>query len=369
MNDPITADIFAALNILVLERLNVNLFKINGTVPNWLTHCYKQKFTTGMEIFILQEGFHFLENFLIDAEEFWQSDRTTKLSSGLWIDTDLTGKECHFEASAICVNNKKILLIELLNETYQEKLYIIQKARENQLNYQQWLKDNQKKEVLIHCIIHDMAGQLSSINCCLSLLEFENLTDQGKERLEIGMKQSMKQQMLIRDILNAFSADIQSLESFTCNIAQAPDILISVQEVIELLNPICLVNNIQFQIVADLGMKVDWKVIGDQSRLNRVISNLLENALRYSPPESTITIGLQQDEEYILVTIDDEGAGVQPEMVETLFEKFSQGKTKPGKSGLGLYFCRITVERWGGVIGYLPLPKSGSRFWLSLPKP
>ncbi|NDJ24067.1 sensor histidine kinase [Nostoc sp. B(2019)] len=369
MNDSITADLFAALNILVLERLNVNLFRINGTVPNWLAHSCEQNFTTGMEILIPQEGFHFMENFLIDAEEFWQSDRKNKLSSGIWIDIDLTGKECHFEASAICVNNQKILLIELLNETYQEKLYIIQKARENQLNYQQWLKDNQKKEVLIHCIIHDMAGQLSSINCCLALLEFENLTDQGKERLEIGIKQSIKQQMLIRDILNAFSADVQSLEAFTRNIAQAPDILVSVQEVIELLKPICVVNNIQLKLVNNLGIQADWKVIGDQSRLNRVISNLLENALRYSPPESTITISLQQDEEYILVTIDDEGAGVQPEMVETLFEKFSQGKTKPGKSGLGLYFCRITVERWGGVIGYLPLPKGGSRFWLSLPKP
>jgi hypothetical protein len=48
--------------------------------------------------------------------------------------------------------------------------------------------------------------------------------------------------------------------------------------------------------------------------------------------------------------------------------KFSQGKDKSGKAGLGLYFCKITLERWGGSIGYLPRPEGGSRFWFRLPR-
>jgi signal transduction histidine kinase len=368
MNDSITADLLATLNILVLERLDLGSFKITGIAPNWLTGFCHPKIISGMEVLIPTEAFPFLDFFLIDAEEFWHNNSKLKINSGLWTQKDLIGKEYHFEASAICLNNRKFLLIESLEDVYQEKQYIIQKAREHQLHHQQLLKDNQKKEVLIHCIIHDIAGQLSSINCCFALLELENLTPKGQERLEIGRKQSIKQEMLIREILNAFSAEVQSLEAFTSTPENSPNILNSVEEAIKILNPAFALNNIQLHLAANINLTADWRVIGDQSRLDRVIANLVENAFRHSPPESTVEIGLQDQDEYILVTVDDEGKGVPPEMLDTLFQKFSQGKDKPGKSGLGLYFSRITVERWGGKIGYLPRPEGGSRFWFRLLK-
>jgi signal transduction histidine kinase len=369
MSDSITADLFATLNILVLERINIGSFRITGIVPNWLGGFCRRRITSGMEVLIPQEEFPFVENFLIDAEEFWGRNEEKPLKSGLWTDSDLSGEEYHFEASAVCLNDKKILLIEWLDDDYHEKQYIIQKARESNLNYQQVLKENQKKEVLIHCIIHDIAGQLSGINCCLALLEFESLTSKGKERLEIGRKQSIKQEMLIREILDAFSAEVQSLEDFTVNVDKAPDVLLSIQEVIQLLSPTFALNQMHLQLAEDIDMTADWKVVGDKSRLDRVISNLAENAFRHSPPESTVTIGLQQEGEYIIVTVDDNGQGVAPDMADTLFQKFSQGKAKAGRTGLGLYFCRITVERWGGNIDYSPRPEGGSRFWFRLPKP
>ncbi|BAY11727.1 sensor histidine kinase [Calothrix sp. NIES-2098] len=369
MTDSITDDLFAALNILVLERLNLGSFKITGKVPNWLKHFCHPRATSGTEVLIPEEQFPFLKNFLVDAEEFWQNNSASKLTSGFWTDNDVAGQEYHFEASAICLNNRKFLLVQLLEDVYTEKQYIIQKARENQLNYQQLIKDKQKKEVLIHCIIHDIAGQLSSINCCLALLEFENLTPKGQERLEIGRQQTIKQEMLIREILNAFSAEMRSLEAFTLEPEQAPNILASVQEVIKLLSPSFALNNMQLRLANNIDFTADWRVVGDRSRLDRVISNLVENALRHSSPDSTVEIGLQQDENSVLVTVDDRGTGVAPEIADTLFQKFAQGKNRSGRAGLGLYFCRITVERWGGKIGYLPRPEGGSRFWFRLLRP
>ncbi|MCV3213817.1 HAMP domain-containing histidine kinase [Plectonema radiosum NIES-515] len=368
MSHSITADVFAALKILVLERLNVGSFRVTGTVPNWLGSFCRRPVISGMQILIPEEEFLFLENFLIDAEEFWQSNNEDKLKSGLWTQIDLTGQEYHFEASAICINHQKILLIESLDGEYKEMQSIIQKARENELTYQQFLKENQKKEVLIHCIIHDIAGQLSGINCCLALLEFENLTPKGKERLEIGRKQSVKQEMLIRQILDAFLAEVQSLEAFSVDVDKAPDALISTQELIEILTPTFTLNKMRLLLAPNVDLTADWKVVGDKSRLDRVISNLTENALRHSPGGSVVTIDLQQDGEYVLVIVNDQGSGVAPEMAQNLFQKFSQGKDRSGRVGLGLYFCRITVERWGGEIGYSPRPEGGSRFWLRLPK-
>lgn len=85
--------------------------------------------------------------------------------------------------------------------------------------------------------------------------------------------------------------------------------------------------------------------------------------------QKKICIDLQTQENHIVLSVMDRGAGVSPEMADNLFKKFSQGKKKAGKVGLGLYFCRITVERWGGKIGYSPRPNGGSQFWARLLKP
>ena len=55
--------------------------------------------------------------------------------------------------------------------------------------------------------------------------------------------------------------------------------------------------------------------------------------------------------------------------VPRLFRKYAQGGGTNGQVGLGLYFCRITVEGWGGAVGYEPAPGGGARFWFRLPKP
>ena len=97
-----------------------------------------------------------------------------------------------------------------------------------------------------------------------------------------------------------------------------------------------------------------------------MLSNLLANALRYSPKGSVVTIGLAHDDEFATISVEDQGPGVPEELAGRLFEKFSQGKGKSGSVGLGLYFCRMTVERWGGKIGYTARPGGGSSFWFKL---
>ncbi len=340
MNTSITNDMLTALDILALEQIHAGLFKIIGNLPDWLNQFSCKELASDMNISIPQEEFSFLNNFLIDAEEFWLNHNVKKLSSGLWTEIDAAGQEYQFEAYAIFVDNRKILLIKALEDTYQQQQYILQKAREYKLIYQQLLKDNQKKDVLIHCLIHDIAVELSAISCCFALLEFENLTPKGKEYLETGIKQCLKQEILIKDILDAFSDEVLLQENSTIGIEEPSNILTSIQEVIEFLKPNFALNHVQLQFATNIDKSIDWTVIGDQSRLDRVISNLVENAYRYSLPDSTVAIGLQLDGEYVLVTIDDQGLGVPPEMVKNLFQKFSQGKDKSGRAGLAKVFPR-----------------------------
>lgn len=371
MNESITAEIFATLNILILEKLEDDWYQIIGKIPEWAQQLCHHQVESNQKILIKKTELSFLENFLIDAEKFWHqndSPQTQAINSGIWHHIDPSENEYFLEATAIKINNQKIILVKSLKEEYDKQQKIIQKARENQLDFHYIVKENQKKDILIHCIIHDMAGQLSGINCCLALLDLENLTPKGRETLTIGRQQTVKQEILIREILNAFSAEMQSLEAFTVNPELAPDALLVAQEIISILTPSFSLNHVELKLATDINMDENWKVVGDRSRLERVMTNLTENALRYSPPNTTVTIGLQHNDDRILVTIDDQGDGIAPEIAKNLFKKFTQGTDKLGKAGLGLYFCRITIERWGGKIGYSPLPENGSRFWFTLPK-
>lgn len=364
----ITTDLFAALNILVMNRSKDNYFKLIGTVPRWFLQFYPDAILQ-RDKFLFGEKFLFLENFLIDAEVAWQENQPELLKSGLWLETDVIGDEYYLEAAAIKLNHQDILLVSLGEIGVSEKKLLIQTGRENNLRYYQLLKEIQKKEVLIHCIVHDLASPLTGIKYSFDLLSLQDLSPKAREYLEIGKQQSNNQEIMIREILEAFSAEVEFLNNYNRTPEQSVDALRCTRDVINTFIPIFSRQQINLRLYPDVDLTVNWCVVGEQSRLERVLYNLIENALRYSPVNSTVTVKLQQDGALVLFTVDDEGSGVPPEVAKTLFQKFTQGKNKVGKIGLGLYFCRITVERWGGEIGYSALTNGGSRFWFRLPQP
>lgn len=368
MNESITAELLIALDIVVMEQVDDGFFRIIGNVPDWFLHFYPDA-VLQRDRLRLGQSFSFLENFFIDAQYFWTENRAGKLRSGAWSEIDTLGDECYLEASAVCLENKRILLISFGEiADHQEKRFLIQKGRETSLTYQYLIKEIQKKEILIHCIVHDLAGELTPINHCFELLGLQNLTSKGKEYLEIGKKQSIKLEKLIREILDAFSAEVESLDNFTFDPTEAPSAIVCAREVVNALLPTFLLNEVNLQLNPNTNVLGDYKVVGEKLRLDRVLFNLVENAFRHSPPFSTVTVGIEEDDKFILFTIDDEGSGVTQDISNTLFQKFSQGKYNSGRVGLGLYFCRITIERWGGTIGCINRSEGGSRFWFRLPK-
>ncbi|MGE0128599.1 MAG: sensor histidine kinase [Blastocatellales bacterium] len=260
------------------------------------------------------------------------------------------------------------LLLDASEQESQQQM-LQQERYDLHLNHQRLLKEIQKKEILLHCIVHDLAGPLMGIRGGFELLANENISDKGRKFLEIGLRQAAKQDALIREILQTFSAEVESLESFDTEPDKAPNAAQSATEVITTLSPAFALNQIKLQLDPNVNSTKDWKVVGEKSRLERVISNLIENALRHSPANSTVTVGCHDEGEKVLVTIDDEGHGVPPEVAPTLFQKFAQGKKGKGKIGLGLYFCRITIEHWRGEIGHSPREQGGTRFWFRLPRP
>jgi signal transduction histidine kinase len=106
---------------------------------------------------------------------------------------------------------------------------------------------------------------------------------------------------------------------------------------------------------------------GDPVLLDQVVSNLVENAVRYAPPGSTVELELTAIEgPSAMLSVRDHGPGVLPEHVDKLFEPFWK---EPGSrsSGLGLAIVRSIVEAHGGLIEYCETPGGGATFVVRLP--
>ena len=124
---------------------------------------------------------------------------------------------------------------------------------------------------------------------------------------------------------------------------------------------------VRIELDSSVDLSRDWKVAGDESRLRRIFANLVENSLRVSPANSTVTLGVSDEDRFVLAYVDDKGPGF-PGGQAPVFSLFGKSKEQGGKAGLGLYFCRITVEGWGGTIGCEQRSAGGARFWFRLPR-
>lgn len=111
-------------------------------------------------------------------------------------------------------------------------------------------------------------------------------------------------------------------------------------------------------------------VEGDKDRLTQVFVNLLTNAVKFSPPHSTVTLTLRQEHGETIVTVEDQGQGIEAPMLETVFDLFAQGPSHPmsGGLGIGLALVRQLVELHGGsVMAHSQGRDHGSVFSVRLP--
>lgn len=124
-----------------------------------------------------------------------------------------------------------------------------------------------------------------------------------------------------------------------------------------------------FTLDINLPQKVpDVMVDGDM--IKRVMINLLENAIKFSPEGSELRLGTFRRTRWMHVWVEDNGRGISPEAQEQIFEKFTRGPGSTGKTkglGLGLAFCKLAVENHGGKIWVESEGEKGSKFTFTIP--
>jgi signal transduction histidine kinase len=112
------------------------------------------------------------------------------------------------------------------------------------------------------------------------------------------------------------------------------------------------------------------EIRGDAERLRQVLTNLIDNAIKYSPAGGEVEVHAYQEDGRVRIDVRDRGPGIAKEDQKLIFEKFgrvaSSGATRPG-TGLGLYIARSIAEAHGGALEVQSAPAQGSTFTLELP--
>jgi signal transduction histidine kinase len=114
-------------------------------------------------------------------------------------------------------------------------------------------------------------------------------------------------------------------------------------------------------------------VLADAERITQVITTYLANALTYSPAQEPVTVRLTVEERVVRVSVHDEGPGIPREEQKHLWERFYRAKGHEVQHeldlsvGLGLYLCRVFIERHHGSVGVQSTLGHGATFWFTLP--
>ncbi|MCL4248245.1 MAG: GAF domain-containing protein [Anaerolineae bacterium] len=227
------------------------------------------------------------------------------------------------------------------------------------------------RDEITHMAVHDLRGPLASIISSLSFtLEdptFISDEDALRKTLGLSLESANNLMRLVESLL-----DIARLEKRQMPLHFMPttvDILVA-ETIITLTSSIQNANvTVERDITPDIpSLTVDHDII------RRVLVNLVDNALRFTPADSKILIQARDFPEYVMIRVADSGPGIPPEERERIFERFRQVKAnQPLRGargvGLGLTFCKLAVENHGGRIWVEnDSPLSGACFALTLPR-
>jgi signal transduction histidine kinase len=218
-----------------------------------------------------------------------------------------------------------------------------------------------QKDEVVSIVAHDFQSPLTVIRGFGELLEQRLAEPELRKMASVITAQSRHLSALAADTLAMSRIDAGALPAEAQQVALA-DLVRSVVEAHRAESGA----EIAFDAAED-GLLVR----GDPERLHQLVTNLLDNAIKYSAKGAPIRVGLRRDRDCAEVSVADSGMGLAPEDLPKLFRRFSRldaaRKSRIAGTGLGLYICRSIVEAHGGRIWAESAPGRGSTFRVLLP--
>ncbi|MDR3745418.1 MAG: ATP-binding protein [Acidobacteriaceae bacterium] len=252
----------------------------------------------------------------------------------LWLTTKVRQQQCVYEE-----------LDEALRRSQQH-------AEEQRLRLVEQADLDQKKNEFISTVSHELRTPLTSIRGALGLLSsglMGNVDGKSQNLLRIASSNAERLIRLINDIL-----DLERMES-----GRVPAVLRRcslydlTREAVDTMT--AMADEALIQLVIDCRAAPDAIYFdADPDRILQVLTNLLANAIKFSPNFSVVSVQIDADPESLLLKVIDHGRGIPADNLESIFNRFQQvessDSSKKGGTGLGLAICRSIILQHGGVI-------------------
>jgi signal transduction histidine kinase len=216
---------------------------------------------------------------------------------------------------------------------------------------------------------HELRGPLTAIKASVDVMRShpERIHPKDAKKLSAIADATLQMSQMIEDLLFLARADANSELTMPARAKTPVSFDRIVQNSLVFLEPFA--QNKQIQLEAELKEKID--VLGDSAQLTRLVGNLLENAIHYTPEGGKVNVYLQKQNRQVILNVKDTGIGIAPDNLSQVFDRFwraDKARTRrEGGTGLGLAIVQAIVISHGGKISVTSELNAGSCFQVRLP--
>ena len=219
------------------------------------------------------------------------------------------------------------------------------------------------RDDVLAVVAHDLRNPLNTVTMAIGLMLENTPVERTQERrqVEIVRRAADRMNRMIQDLL-----DVKRMESGRLAIDLRPeDVDVIINDMIEMLRPLAVGSSITLEASIPEGLP---PVLADSARIQQVLSNLVGNAVKFTPRDGRITVCAEQTEGEIRFGVIDTGPGIPPEQVPHIFGQFWQASSSDRRGiGLGLAIAKGIVEAHKGTIWVESQVGTGSTFYFTLP--
>lgn len=268
--------------------------------------------------------------------------------------------------SRILLTNKQFRWIQIYGKTIYDDIKKPERILGTMMDISEDKELQRHKDDFISTVSHELKTPITSIKAHIQILErkFSKAGDQGTaimlQRINVQMN---RLNTLIRDMLEVgrIEADKISIRKEAYSFKDLVEETVAEIEKTTVTHQLIVTEN------------PDLYCFGDRERTYQVLSNLLTNAIKYSPDKNQVLIKVVDSNEQIICSVQDFGMGITAEKQAHVFERFYRASDQKTNSmisgfGLGLYISSEIIKRLNGKIWFLSSPAAGSTFYFSLPK-